>query len=110
MLDADGTRHYFKETSTDNKYEDEEGTGTTIEYRPNESVSKYLVTYKNGFTEEYTGINGSGLSYLVYENDTDGNTIHYQYGGGILSYLEDKRTDGRKITLGRDTGRVSVGS
>ena len=75
--DADGTEHYFRYNSSNNKWEDEDGLGLTCTKSTSSGIITYTMQDKDAYTTKvfYNG-------YLMSVTDSNGNAIYYVYGNG----------------------------
>ena len=89
-IDTEGTKHYLKKHSEEEKWSDEDGLGITLSI--NESN---IVVETELKTQTYELVSAGGK--LLTETDKNGNTITYSYSDGYLQSITDG--SGRVIQL-----------
>ena len=95
-VDSDGTTHYFVDIGN-NKSEDEDGLGLTLEYFPNNPTEKtYIITDKNNNKKEFSA--DGQLTKII---DSNGNyyTQSYQIINGLYRLVSVTDGAGRVTTL-----------
>lgn len=90
-IDTEGTSHYLKKSSSEEKWLDEDGLGITL------SVKEDCIIVENGNTTQTFDTVANG-GKILSETDKNGNTVTYSYTNGYLSSITDG--SGRIIQLG----------
>ena len=94
-IDTEGTSHYLKKSSSEEKWLGEDGLGITL------SVKEDCIIVENGNTTQTFDTVANG-GKILSETDKNGNTVTYSYTNGYLSSITDG--SGRIIQL-RYTGK-----
>lgn len=89
-IDADGTVHFFKTTSTSNQYVYEFDDQVLLNYNESSSSSRYVMNFNDGSSKHFYS-NG----YLAKTVDPNGNTVQINYSGSQIVSV----TDGAGKTL-----------